>query len=144
MSMGASRYLGAMGTRSRHISIDIDRGMSEVYDFAADPLNLPAWAAGLAGSTVERDGQEWFTESPMGRVTFRFAPRNEFGVLDHDVTLPSGQVVHNPLRVLGDGDACEVVFTLRQRPDMTDDDFERDADAVVKDLAALKSVVEAG
>ena len=132
-----------MGSRSQHISIDIDRRMSEVYDFAADPLNLPKWAAGLAGSKVERDGQQWFTESPMGRVTFKFAPRNDFGVLDHDVTLPSGQVVYNPLRVISDGDECEVVFTLRQRPDMTDDDFDRDADAIAKDLTTLKSVVEA-
>ena len=117
--------------------------MSEVYDFAADPLNLPTWAAGLAGSKVERDGQEWFTESPMGRVTLKFAPRNDFGVLDHDVTLLSGQIVYNPLRVISDGDACEVVFTLRRRPEMTDADFERDADAVAQDLATLKSVVQA-
>jgi hypothetical protein len=142
MSMDWSRYVGTMGSKSQHISIDIKRPMSEVYDFAADPLNLPKWAAGLAGSKVERDGHQWFTESPMGRVTFTFAPRNDFGVLDHDVTLPSGQIVYNPLRVISDGDECEVVFTLRQRPEMTDEDFERDADAVAKDLATLKSVVE--
>lgn len=116
--------------------------MSEVYDFAADPLNLPRWAAGLAGSKVERDGDQWSTESPMGRVRFTFTPRNELGVLDHDVTLPSGQTVHNPLRVISDGDECEVVFTLRRRPEMTEEDFARDADAVAKDLATLKSVVE--
>ena len=137
------RYVGTMGSRSRHISIRIKRPMSEVYDFAADPLHLPDWAAGLAGSKVERAGHQWFTESPMGRVTFTFAPRNDFGVLDHDVTLPSGQIVYNPLRVISDGDQCEVVFTLRQRPEMTDEDFERDADAVGKDLATLKSLVEA-
>lgn len=131
-----------MGSRSQHIGIGIDRPAAEVYDFAADPLNLPRWAAGLAGSTVERDGEQWFTESPMGRVTFTFAPRNDFGVLDHDVTLPSGETVYNPLRVISDGDGCEVVFTLRQRPEMTDEDFERDADAVAKDLATLKSQIE--
>lgn len=133
-----------MGSRSRHISIGIDRQLGEVYDFAADPHNLPTWAAGLAGATVEYDGQRWVTASPMGRVTFTFAPRNDFGVLDHHVTLPTGETVYNPLRVIGDGDACEVVFTLRQRPDMTDEDFERDAAAVSKDLATLKSLLENG
>ena len=142
MSMDRARYVGAMGSRSQHISIDIKRPMSEVYDFASDPLNLPRWAAGLARSKVECDGDQWFTDSPMGRVTFTFTPRNEFGVLDHDVTLPSGQTVHNPLRVISDGDRCEVTFTRRQRPEMTDEDFARDADAVAKDLASLKSVVE--
>lgn len=131
-----------MGSRSQHIGIGINRPVSEVYGFAADPLNLPRWAAGLAGSRVERDGERWFTESPMGRVTFTFAPRNDFGVLDHDVTLPSGETVYNPLRVISDGDGCEVVFTLRQRPEMSDEEFERDADAVARDLATLKSLVE--
>ena len=131
-----------MGSRSRHISIGIERPIAEVYDFVADPLNLPRWAAGLAGSSVERDGRQWFTESPMGRITFTFTPHNDFGVLDHDVTLPTGETVHNPLRVIPDGDGCEVVFTLRQRPGMSDDDFARDADAVTRDLATLRSLVE--
>jgi hypothetical protein len=131
-----------MVSRSRHISIGIDRPVAEVYDVAADPLNLPAWAPGLAGSKVEHEGNQWFTHSPMGRVTFTFAPRNDFGVLDHHVTLPSGETVYNPLRVISDGDGCEVIFTLRQRPGMTDEEFERDADAVANDLAALKSLIE--
>jgi hypothetical protein len=132
-----------MGSRSRHISIGIDRPVAEVYDFAANPLNLPRWAAGLAGSSVERDGDQWFTQSPMGRITMTFAPRNDFGVLDHDVTLPSGETVYNPLRVIRDGEACEVVFTLRKGPEMSEESFERDADAVAKDLATLKALLEA-
>ena len=131
-----------MAARTRHIDIRIDRPMAVVYDFAADPLNLPRWASGLAGATVERDGERWVTDSPMGRVTFAFAPRNELGVLDHDVTLPSGQVVHNPVRAIRDGDRCDVVFTLRQGPDMSDEELERDAAIVATDLATLKSVVE--
>jgi hypothetical protein len=58
------------------------------------------------------------------------------------VTLPTGETVYNPFRVIRDGDGCEVVFTVRQRPDMTDEEFARDADAVQKDLATLKSLVE--
>lgn len=131
-----------MAPISQHISIHIDRPATTVYEFAADPLNLPQWAAGLAGSKVEHEGDQWFTESPMGRVTFTFAPRNEFGVLDHDVTLPSGETVYNPLRVISDGDGCEVIFTLRQSSEMADDDFKSDADTVAKDLARLKALVE--
>ena len=115
--VGTGSRVRSMGSRTQHISIGIDRPAGEVYDFAADPLNLPMWAAGLAGSRVEHDGEHWFTESPMGRVTITFAPRNDFGVLDHDVTVPSGETVYNPLRVIRDGDGCEVVFTIRQRPD---------------------------
>jgi len=131
-----------MASSSRHISVDIARPASEVYEFAADPLNLPTWAAGLAGSPVVREGEQWVTDSPMGRVTFTFTPRNDLGVLDHVVTLPSGERVYNPMRVIGDGDGCEVVFTLRRRPGMSDQELERDVDAVAKDLATLRSVVE--
>ena len=130
-------------SRSRHISIAINRPVSAVYDFAVDPLNLPRCAGGLAGSKVEHDGERWFTESPMARVTISFTPHNDFGVLDHDVTLLSGETVYNPLRVIRDGDGCEVVFTVRQRPGMSNTDFPRDVDSVAQDLATLKSLVEA-
>lgn len=131
-----------MASRSRHIGVAIDRPASEVYEFAADPRNLPRWAAGLAGSEPEYDGEQWSTDSPMGRVVFRFAPRNQLGVLDHDVTLPTGETVSNPLRVIPDGDGCEVVFTLRRRPGMTDAEFESDAAAVAEDLDTLKALLE--
>jgi uncharacterized protein YndB with AHSA1/START domain len=128
---------------SRHISVHIDRTPTEVYDFAADPLNLPRWAAGLAGAEVEQQaGDRWSTESPMGRVSFRFAPRNELGVLDHEVTLPSGETVLNPMRVIPDGTSSEVVFTLRRQPGMTDEHYEADAAAVQADLETLKAILE--
>ena len=127
--------------QSRHIGVHIDRPAAEVYAYASEPANLPAWAHGLSGS-VTRSGGEWIAESPMGRVTVAFAPRNDFGVLDHDVTLPSGETVHNPVRVLPDDPGCEVVFTLRRRPGMTGADFERDADTVTADLARLRDLLE--
>lgn len=77
-----------------------------------------------------------------GRVGFAFAPRNEFWVLDHEVTLPSGEVFYNPMRVVPDGEACEVVFTLRRQQGMTDEEFERDAAAVASDLETLKRLME--
>jgi hypothetical protein len=78
----------------------------------------------------------------MGRVVVAFAARNEFGVLDHNVTLPSGETFYNPMRVTMDGTGCEVVFTLRRQPGTSDEDFKRDADAVFADLITLKRVME--
>jgi len=43
---------------------------------------------------------------------------------------------------IADGDGCEVVFTVRRTPAMTDADFERDAALVKHDLALLKEVLE--
>jgi hypothetical protein len=130
-----------MTSESRHISEWIDRRPQEVYDYAADPANLPQWAPGL-GSSVEKVDGRWFVETSEGRVGFAFVQRNEFGVLDHHVTLPSGEVVYNPMRVIADGNRCEVVFTLRQRFGMSDEDFSADTDAVTADLKRLKRVLE--
>ncbi|MFE4371163.1 SRPBCC family protein [Streptomyces sp. NPDC056835] len=127
---------------SRHISTHIDRPVRAVYDYASNPSNLPEWARGLGGSITKINGQ-WIAESsPMGRVSVAFVPENELGVLDHDVTLPSGEIVYNPVRVIADGIGSEVVFTLRRRAGMSDEDFQRDADAVLADLTTLKRVLE--
>ena len=85
--VGGIWHGGAMTSGPRHISEWIDRPADEVYDYASDPGNLPQWAPGL-GSSVEKVGERWFVETSMGRVGFTFVQRNEYGVLDHDVTLP--------------------------------------------------------
>jgi hypothetical protein len=91
---------------------------------------------------VENVDGVWFVDTEGGRVRFAFASRNEFGVLDHDVTLPSGETVYNPMRVIPDSRGCEVVFTLRRLPGVTDDEFARDTGLVSGDLARLKRVLE--
>jgi hypothetical protein len=130
-----------MSSESRHLSEWIDRPADEVYEYASDPANLPHWAPGLC-SSVEKADDRWFVETSGGRVGFAFVQRNEHGVLDHYVTLPSGEVVYNPMRVIADQSVCEVVFTLRRRPGMSDEDFRADTDAVSADLIRLKQVLE--
>ena len=72
----------------------------------------------------------------------KFVPANDFGVLDHDVTLPDGAVVTNPFRIIADGpDACDAVFTVRKRDGMTDEEFDADCAAVAADLARLRDLV---
>jgi hypothetical protein len=130
-----------MTAESRHISVHINRPTDEVYAFAADPANLPRWAPGLCTSVEQVNGQ-WIADTGTGPVSLAFAPRNPFGVLDHDVTLPSGESIHNPMRVIVDGTGCEVVFSLRRQPGMSDDDFDRDAGAVLADLERLEQMLE--
>jgi hypothetical protein len=78
----------------------------------------------------------------MGRVKIKFAENNQFGVLDHDVTLPSGVKVSNPMRVSPNNDGSELVFTLYRRPEMSDQEFAEDAKSVERDLAKLKILLE--
>jgi hypothetical protein len=62
--------------------------------------------------------------------------------LDHDVTLPSGVKVYNPMRALPKNDGSELVFTLYRRPDVSDQEFAQDGQSVEKDLAKLKTLLE--
>lgn len=133
---------GSMPSESKQISERIDRRAADVYEYASDPRNLPHWAPGLGNSVENVDGR-WFVETPSGRVGFAFVERNKYGVLDHEVTLPSGEVIYNPMRVVPYGDGSEVIFSLRRLPDMSDQDFARDAGLVQADLTRLKQVLEA-
>lgn len=127
---------------ARIIHISIERDWREVARFVLDHRNMSQWAAGL-GAGLEQRGDHWVADGgPIGEVQVRFAPANELGVADHEVTLPDGTVVQNALRVVPNGDGAEVMFTLLRQPSMSDQDFEGDAVLVRKDLETLKSILE--
>jgi len=125
-----------------NLSITIARRPSEVYAFASDPRNLPRWASGLSRSRVERNGDEWIVDAPFGKAKVRFAERNAFGVLDHDVELESGVTVHNPMRVVAHGDGSEFLFTLIRQPGTSDEQLAKDMATVESDLRTLKAILE--
>jgi len=126
---------------ARHISVSINRSAVQVYEFTSNPENLPKWAEGLSGS-IKKVNEDWIAEAPMGSVKVKFAETNQFGVLDHEVTLPSGVKMYNPMRVFPNNDGSELVFTLYRRPDVSDQEFAEDAKSVEKDLAKLKTLLE--
>ncbi|HEV7318356.1 MAG TPA: SRPBCC family protein [Ensifer sp.] len=125
------------------IHITIARNWREVYAFMARHEDMPLWASGLS-SGLARDGDDWLAPGPLGNARVRFAPTNDFGVVDHLVTLEDGTQVHNALRVVPNGDGAEVMFTLLRQPGMSDDQFAGDIRWVEKDLASLKSIMETG
>src|SRR5665213_3281780 len=77
---------------SRHLSVRIERPWRDVYDVLSEPANFARWASGLGGGLVEAGGV-WRADTPDGAVTIAFTPRNDFGVVDHQVLLPSGAKV---------------------------------------------------
>jgi hypothetical protein len=128
---------------TRIISVSIDRPSREVYDFVSNPANLPRWASGI-GASIEQVKGEWVAQTSNGPVEVRFAPRNNLGVLDHYVTLPTGAVMYVPLRVIPNGSGSELTFTLFRQPDMTDQKFQEDAEWVLRDLTKLRDILEQG
>jgi uncharacterized protein YndB with AHSA1/START domain len=123
------------------ISVAVNASPERVYAYCSDPKNLPHWIPSFAKS-VERVGSRWVVQTSAGAAEIEFVASNTFGVLDHHVTLPDGAKVDNVLRVIPNGMGSEVTFTLFQRPGVTDDAYQKDADMVRGDLATLKRVLE--
>jgi hypothetical protein len=85
--------------RTHTVSVGIAVAPAAVYAYASNPANLPTWAPGFVRS-IEDQGGQWVAQTSLGEVKFRFAAANEFGVLDHDVELPSGTFHNKPGTVL--------------------------------------------
>lgn len=127
----------------RIVSETVDAPAHKVYEFARQRENLHRWASGLASADIEEEGDHWVVaDSPLGRIQIKMAPRNDFGVLDHDVTTPDGTTTHNAFRVTPVDESCALTFVVLRAAGASDEAFERDAAHVLKDLRALKVLLE--
>ena len=126
--------------RAHTVSVGIAVDPKRVYAYASDPSNLPVWAPGFVKS-IEKQAGTWIAQTTLGEVTVRFAPANDFGVVDHEIDLPTS-TFHNPMRIIPNGMGSEVLFTLIQLPEVSDEQFQRDMDTVRADLNKLRTVLE--
>jgi hypothetical protein len=129
--------------KSRSISVSIGCGLERAYDFLCVPENFPKWASGLAGS-LTKTGGEWLAETQHGPVRIRFSERNAYGVLDHWVYPRAGVEVYVPMRIVANGDGCELILMLFRLPEATDEEFAADAAWVRRDMSTLKNLLEDG
>lgn len=126
---------------SKTLSVSIECPPSRVYAFVSSPENLPKWAATFCRSARRSEG-EWVVETPGGPMRMKFVGQNDFGVLDHYVTVQPGIEILNPMRVVPNGSGSEITFTLFQLPGMSTEQFAEDAALVQRDLRALKKMLE--
>ncbi|SRR6266540_1518484 len=126
---------------SRTISVSIERDSRTVYEFVLNLENLPKWANTAFQSIKIQDG-EWVVDTPQGLAKVRITQRNDFGVLDHYVVLPSGMEVFVPMRVVKNDNGSEVMLTLFQTLDMSEKKFAEDVGMVERDLKNLKNILE--
>lgn len=123
------------------LSATLSTPPDEVYAFLIDPRNLPEWAAGLAKSVEERDGQ-WFVDSGEGEWIVEFADHNGFRVADHVVTQPDGSKQLNPMRVVPNGLGSEVLFTVFRGEVESDEQWAALQATIQADLDALGPALE--
>lgn len=130
---------------SRTLAISIDRDWRTAYEALWRPEDFPKWASGLSSAPLERASEGWWrTRGPAGPIRIRFTGHNAFGIMDHHVDTGSGAEISVPMRIVANAEGAEVLFTLFRQPGMSDETFAADAAWVVRDLAALKALVETG
>jgi hypothetical protein len=116
---------------SKPLSVSIERPAALVYEFFSLPENFLRWASNRIAETAE------------GPVSLSFSERNSRGVLDYALQLPGGRSVYVPLRVLRNGEGCELVLTLFRFPEMSDQEFAAATEGATRDLRAAKGLLEA-
>ena len=131
-----------MTYRSETVSVSVNHDATALYEAFWQPERFPSWASGLSQGDLRQGENGWQADGPSGRVTIRFSEHNPFGVMDHWVDLGDGRVVFVPMRIIANGTGSEVMLTLFQYPDMSDEIFARDLDWVRRDLETLKSLAE--
>lgn len=126
----------------RHLSVSIPQSFERVNAFLSDPANWTLWASGLGEMQVDAATGAWTAQQDgVGMVTIVFTPPNEFGILDHRVTLPDGSEAVVPVRAIANGGSTEVVLTLFRQPGMDDATWKRDEEWVKEDLRRLQSAI---
>ena len=127
---------------ARTFSVSINREWHALYEQIWRPEYFPKWASGLAQSELRQSENGWLAEGPDGPIRIRFTPHNDHGVMDHFVETSVGNEVYIPLRIIQNGAGAEVMLTLFRQPEMDDERFSADAKWVVRDLKALKALIE--
>lgn len=129
--------------RSHTISISIDRPFDDVYAYLGKPINFQQWAAVEPDTFKPLDNGDWQGVTPFGFRHFRFSPPNNYGVLDHAVFVPGGEVLYTPMRVMPNDLGTELTFTFFRREGMDDAQFASAIEWITTDFLALKSLLEA-
>jgi hypothetical protein len=131
--------------KSTSLTVSINCDPKTVYEFVSNLENLPKWAS-KAFQSIKQDKGEWIAETPQGSAKVDLAQRNDFGVLDHYVSLSTlGVEVYVPMRVVKNGiNGSEVIFTLFYTSHMSEEKFAQDVKMVEQDLKNLKNIMEEG
>ncbi|MEO5807672.1 hypothetical protein [Devosia sp.] len=128
--------------RSHTITTQIKCSLDEAYAYLANPRNFAEWAAVDPQSYRKLPNGDWVGLTSAGLRHFRFAPLNDYGVLDHAMFVPGGALMYTPMRVVTNDGGCEVLFTFHCREGMTDLEFDSTLEWISTDFLTLKSVLE--
>ena len=129
--------------RSNTQTVTIHRNAHDVFEFIAQPENLPKWAIYFCQSIEKADADWWTVTSPEGRTfKLRFIIDRSAGVIDMHISPRAGIEVVVPTRVVPNADGAEYIFTQFQLPGQPDEQFQAQVAGIPDEFAMLKQMLE--
>jgi len=126
-------------------SVGIEAPRSRVFEFVAEPSNLPLWAKAFK----EADRRSARLETPQGEtdIKLRTDASPEAGTIDWTMTFPDGAVGTAYSRVTPDGGSRSIYCFVLMAPPVPLEAIEGALEAQRKtlagELARLKEILEA-
>lgn len=122
-------------------TVSIEASPAKVFNFLANPNNLPRWAIGFAKEIREEEGR-WVVRTATGEIGLRFFTDEQTGVVDYWISPTQGVEVLAASRVIPRGAASEYSFTQFQSEGMPDEAFAQSVQALKHELSVLKALLE--
>lgn len=141
MSTAESHAIRTQLTDTQTISIKAPRGV--VFDFVADPRNLPRWAPDFARE-VRAEDDVWIVETDAGEeLTIRVRASREHGTVDFlAAAAPEGVELGAFSRVVSNGEGSEFMFTRFFADEISPAEVERERGVVREELLSVLAACE--
>ena len=123
-------------------SVTLEADADSIFQFLADPENLPRWAVAFAHG-VRREGDGWVVRTANGDVVVRVEADARLRTVDFHMAPAPGVEAVAYSRVLPNDHGAEYVFTQLQSPSMPDAVFDGQVRALAEELRVLQSLVRA-
>jgi uncharacterized protein YndB with AHSA1/START domain len=126
-------------------SIGIEAPRNRVFEFVAEPGNLPKWAK--AFKSADNDSACLQTPEGTAAITLRTDALRDAGTIDWTMTFPDGSVGSAYARVTPDGEDRSVFsFVLMAPPvplEAVEGALEAQRKILAEELVRLKTILEA-
>ena len=126
-------------------SIAINASPQKVFEFLAEPTNVPKWAAGFS----EVDGEHAFMETPRGKmkIGMRMACDSRVGTIDTIMTMPDGSIGKAFSRITeNDGGKSSIFSFVLMAPPVPLEKLEgtmnEQKQQLAEELQVLKQILE--
>ena len=142
--MASTRH-NLAAARSDTRAVTIAAAATKVYEFLADPENLPRWAVGFCRA-IRPDREipgRWIVTTAQGDLPIRFVTDAALGVIDFYLSPAPGVEAAAFSRVVPNGQGADYVFTQFQTPGMPDEVFDGQVHALVEELQVLRALIGA-